>query len=178
MGSEPPRLLMYSPILSSPPSGDTTSVLSVIATAFSPLTPLPVASPPTTPPVLLLLPATAAAGREEVDAKVDECAAPWMAAPLPEAFGASGATKAAGVVAGVVRRTDVAPCGARKEQRFYGCTGTETETEMDMEMEMEWEWRHGRAGGFGEKSAVGCSTMQIFSGDAQRDRKWDGSAHT
>lgn len=66
MGSDPPRLLMYSPILSSPPSGDTTSVLSVMATALSPLT--PAASPPTTPRLAL----RATAGVEEVDAKVDE----------------------------------------------------------------------------------------------------------
>lgn len=88
MGSDPPRLLMYSPILSSPPSGDTTPALSVMATAFSPLTPL--ASPPTTPPPVLLVTAGAAAGSEEVDAKLDECA-------LLEPFGASaaGGTKAA-----------------------------------------------------------------------------------
>lgn len=62
---------MYSPILSSSPCGEMTSVLSAAATAFRPLT----------PPRSLPRP-RAVAGIDEVAAKLDECAAPWMLVAL------------------------------------------------------------------------------------------------
>lgn len=108
---------MYSPILSSPPPGDTTSVLSVMATAFRPLTPLFASEPPA-----FLATAEAAAdagGSEEVDAKLDECAAPWMAA-----FGAAGATKAALIGWRRVEPCRVVSCCAKERNGMAGKGGT------------------------------------------------------
>lgn len=115
---------MYSPILSSSPFGEMTSVLSAAATAFSPLTPS--RSPPRP---------RALAGIDEVAAKLDECAAPWMLAALGTIIaagmkpgGAVGDKKEGGLLQyRAVRKRNLFRCrgsGGRRGGR--GCVGDGT----------------------------------------------------